>query len=122
MILWLFAAGLYSCLVLFVVWSLCLTDPVQHYDYLVGEEGAGCLAFLWFVVCVLSAMVCLLFLLVSMVRICDCNYALTSSILFFHKPLRKDAYSNIWKTLPKKTENFRMKSSDIFHISAQKID
>ena len=36
--------------------------------------------------------------------------------------LRKHAYSNILKTLPPKTENFQMKNSDIFHISAQNID
>ena len=38
-------------------------------------------------------------------------------------PLRKHAYSNIWKiSIKKKTENFQIKSSDIFHISAQNID
>ena len=36
--------------------------------------------------------------------------------------LRKHAYSNIVKILPPKTENFQMKNSDIFHISAQNID
>ena len=36
--------------------------------------------------------------------------------------LRKYAYSNILKTLPPKNENFQMKNSDIFHISAQNID
>ena len=36
--------------------------------------------------------------------------------------LRKHAYSNILKTLPPKNENFQMKNSDIFHISAQNID
>ena len=36
--------------------------------------------------------------------------------------LRKHAYSNILKILPPKTENFPMKNSDIFHISAQNID
>ena len=33
--------------------------------------------------------------------------------------LRKHAYSNILKILPPKTENFHIKNSDIFHISAQ---
>ena len=37
-------------------------------------------------------------------------------------PLRKDAYSNILRTLPPKNENFQMKNSDIFNISAQNID
>ena len=33
--------------------------------------------------------------------------------------LRKHAYSNILKILPPKNENFQIKNSDIFHISAQ---
>ena len=37
-------------------------------------------------------------------------------------PLPKHAYSNILKISPKKTENFQIKTSDIFHISAQNID
>ena len=36
--------------------------------------------------------------------------------------LRKLAYSNILKILPPKHENFQIKNSDIFHISAQNID
>ena len=37
--------------------------------------------------------------------------------------LRKHAYLNIQKISPPKTENFRIKNSDIFfHISAQNID
>ena len=36
--------------------------------------------------------------------------------------LRKHAYSNILKISPPKTENFQIKKSDIFHISAQNID
>ena len=36
--------------------------------------------------------------------------------------LRKHAYSNIKKISPPKTENFQVKISDIFHISAQNID
>ena len=38
------------------------------------------------------------------------------------KSLRKHAYSNILKILPPKKENFQIKNSDIFHISAQNID
>ena len=37
-------------------------------------------------------------------------------------PLRKHAYSNKLKILPPKNENFQIKNSDIFHISAQNID
>ena len=36
--------------------------------------------------------------------------------------LRKHAYSNILKILPQKNENFHIKKSDVFHISAQNID
>ena len=36
--------------------------------------------------------------------------------------LRKNAYSNILKILPPKNENFQIKNSGIFHISAQNID
>ena len=36
--------------------------------------------------------------------------------------LRKHAYSNILKILAPKNENFQIKNSDIFHISAQNID
>ena len=37
-------------------------------------------------------------------------------------PLWKHAYSNIMKILPPKNENFKIKNSDIFLISAQNID
>ena len=36
--------------------------------------------------------------------------------------LRKHAYSNILKILPPKNENFQIKNSYIFYISAQNID
>ena len=36
--------------------------------------------------------------------------------------LRKHAYSNILRILPPKNENFQIKNSDIFQISAQNID
>ena len=36
--------------------------------------------------------------------------------------LRKHVYSIILKSLPPKIENFQIKNSDIFHISAQNID
>ena len=38
------------------------------------------------------------------------------------EPLRKHAYPNILIISPLKTENFQIKNSDIFHISAQNID
>ena len=38
------------------------------------------------------------------------------------QPLRKHAYSNILKILLPKNENYRIKNSDIFHISAQNMD
>ena len=37
-------------------------------------------------------------------------------------PLQKHAYSNILKVLKPKKENFKIKNSNIFHISAQNID
>ena len=37
-------------------------------------------------------------------------------------PLGKHTYSNIEKISPPKTENFPIKNSDIFHISAQNTD
>ena len=40
----------------------------------------------------------------------------------FLKSLRKHAYSNLLRILPPKNENFQMKNSDIFLISAQNID
>ena len=42
-------------------------------------------------------------------------------VMTFSMSLRKHAYSNILKILPPKNENFQMKNSDIFHISAQNI-
>ena len=50
---------------------LCYVDLVWHYDHLegwgLGDGVAAYFAFLWFVECVLSVMVCVLFLLVSLV-------------------------------------------------------
>ena len=54
-----------------------------------------------------------------------CNTIRVYLILFciaLYFPLRKHAYSNILKIIPPKNENFQMKHSDIFHISAQNID
>ena len=44
---------------------ICLDDSYKMPNLLLSE--GGCFAFLWFVVCVLSVMVCLLFLCVSLV-------------------------------------------------------
>ena len=38
------------------------------------------------------------------------------------KSLPEHAYSNKLKILPPKNENFQIKNSDIFHISAQNLD
>ena len=53
----------------------------------------------------------------------------SSSFLFsvflpwsFMVTFRKHVYSNILKIFPPKNENFYVKNSDIFHISAQNID
>ena len=45
---------------------------------------------------------------------------MSENLLLF--TLRKHTYSNILKILPPKNENFQIKNSDIFHISAQNID
>ena len=47
-----------------------------------------------------------------------------TKIFYIHMapPLRKHAYSNIQKISSPKTENFQVKNSDIFPISAQNID
>ena len=45
-----------------------------------------------------------------------------SRYIAFPTTLQKHAYSNILKILPPKNENFQIKKSDIFHISAQNID
>ena len=37
-------------------------------------------------------------------------------------PLRKHAFSNVLKFSPPKPENFQIKNSDVFHISARIID
>ena len=42
--------------------------------------------------------------------------------MYLWGPLRKHAYPNILKILPPKNENFKIKKSDTFHISAQNID
>ena len=38
------------------------------------------------------------------------------------KPLQKHAYSTILENFSPKNENFQIKNSDIFHISAENID
>ena len=53
--------------------------------------------------------------LMTLLVLCMC----TSHMIF---TLQKHAYSNILKMLPPKNENFPIKNSDIFHISAQNID
>ena len=50
-----------------------------------------------------------------------CEQYIIESYLY-RMSLRKHAYSNILKILPSKNENFQIKNSDIFHISAQSID
>ena len=52
----------------------------------------------------------------------NCIYIWFSFVIKIHCTLRKHAYSNKLKILPPKYENFQIKISDIFHISAQNID
>ena len=53
---------------------------------------------------------------------CQVLYFCIFMVYVFQQTLRKHAYSNILKILPPKTGSFRIKKSDIFHISAQNID
>ena len=46
----------------------------------------------------------------------------SSTALFGQVALQKHAYSNVLKILQPKKENFQIKNSDIFPISAQNID
>ena len=46
----------------------------------------------------------------------------TGTFREYNTTLRKQAFSNILKILPPKNENFQIKNSDIFYITAQKID
>ena len=45
-----------------------------------------------------------------------------SHVLSLINPLRKHAYLNLLKIIRPKKENFQIKISDIFHISAQNMD
>ena len=67
--------------VLFIVLLLCFVDPFQHCDHLGGDKGTDWFAFLSFLTCVLSFLVCFHFLLVTD-RLCFCDYnsSLASSI------------------------------------------
>ena len=49
-------------------------------------------------------------ILASQIPVCKC-------CLHLQNTLRKHAYSNVLKILLPKNENFRIKNSDIFHIS-----
>ena len=59
----------------------------------------------------------------SSLSVCLCHSAF-ADLLQNHwiLSLRKNAYSNILNILPPKNENFEMKNSESFHISAQNID
>ena len=61
--LWLLATGHISCLVLFVVLLLFLMGHLWNCNHPFGQQGTGYFAF----ICLLSVMVCLLFLLMSLV-------------------------------------------------------
>ena len=59
----------------------------------------------------------------SLIRVhCPCEETLYPWLSKYAKSLRKHAYTNILKILTPKNENFQIKNSDIFHISAQNID
>ena len=100
--LWLLPAGLFSLIFLL----LCFFDPIQHCDHLVGEEGIGCFAFLGFVACVKSVVVCLLFLLENWEAIfCDWGifYINCAFVYFGCSVLLK---TNVLKRVPMRTVIF----------------
>ena len=69
----------FSCSVSFIVLLLYLVGPIKYYDRLNGE-GTGCFAFRYFVNCVQSALVCLLFPLVSLSMLCATGSSWTWSL------------------------------------------
>ena len=76
--------GTFPCIVPFLVLLLCLVNPVRHCDHLVGEEIAGCFAFLW-----LMLVYCLVFVVSSslchrLVMFCDCGSSLISNTVDTH--------------------------------------
>ena len=46
------------------------------------------------------------------------EYFVLKNVVFFSRSLRKHAYLNILQILSPKNENFQIKNSDIFHVSA----
>ena len=78
------------------------------------------LLFLLFFVVVFVVVVVVIVFVVFFYRFWEIPSSSLSS--FNSTALRKHAYLNILKFLPPKTENFQMKNSDNFHISAQNID
>ena len=50
------------------------------------------------------------------------HYTSIQQVHLFTISLQKQAYSNLFRILPPKTENLQMKNSGSFHISAQNID
>ena len=57
----------------------------------------------------------------SLLRLCECT-GCAYVLKFFLHIITKHAYSNTIRILPPKYENFQIKNSDIFLISAQNID
>ena len=55
-------------------------------------------------------------------KVCFLEFVQNIHLYLFVSSLRKHAYSNTLKILPPKNENFQIKNSDIFQISAQNID
>ena len=68
--------GAFSYFVLSVVLLLCLQASVLHCNQFIGKEAAVCFAFLRFMACVLSVLVCLIFPLGAIGRLCSLIVAL----------------------------------------------
>ena len=80
-----------------VILLLCLVTPVYLCDHLVGEERTS--SCVWSVACVLSVIVCFVFLLMLLVAMfCDRGSSGTTSIPFFTDAcvFPHDTTQNIW--------------------------
>ena len=77
--------------------------------------------FLRLITCPFLVFICMSFitrvpLCLSCRSLCVCQWFHMGRLFY---TLRKHAYSNIWKILPPKIDIFRIKNSDIFHISTR---
>ena len=97
--LWILDQLIWACIICTLIWTACFRRWIGKFIIYTGQFGD------FFV-----------------------SFALTLSTLQtkpntrLKSSLQKHAYSNILKILPQKHEKFQIKTSDIFHISAQNVD